>query len=225
MIERYLGATTRHRGERKARRFTATVTGPKPTAPANAKVKRYALETPALTLQSLPNVFSADRLDGGSRLLLSRLRQLDPAQELVDLACGNGVLGLAAIAVGVSQSATFRDESAMAIESARRNWAGLQATTSVRAKVRFHHGDGLLELDAMPDLVLCNPPFHQHHVVDEHAGQRLLRQCAGKLQPGGRLLLVANRHLNYLPSLRRYFARVELLTEDNRFVVWQAFAG
>ena len=223
IVERYLGATTRHRGQRKARRFTAIADGVKSPLPATTQVRRYAIEAPHLTLQSLPNVFSGERLDGGSQLLLRTLPQTEPAKEVVDLACGNGVLGLAALATGITSSVTFCDESAMAIESARANCDQLAAIGSVN--VQFHHGDGLLELATRPDLILCNPPFHLHHVVDEFAGQRLLRQCARALRPGGRLLLVANRHLKYAPLLRRHFSRVERLTEDNRFIVWQAIAG
>ncbi len=223
LIERYLGTTTRHRGQRKARRFTVIAGDASPPLPITTQVRGYRVEVPPLTLTSLSNVFSGDRLDGGSQLLLSTLTQTEPAQEVVDLACGNGVLGLAAIAAGITSSVTFCDESAMAIESARLNCDQLAARGD--ASVQFHHGDGLLELTTRPDLILCNPPFHLHHVVDEFAGQRLLRQCAKALKPGGRLLLVANRHLKYTPLLRRYFARVERLVEDKRFIVWQAIAG
>ncbi|MEP6391104.1 MAG: class I SAM-dependent methyltransferase [Halioglobus sp.] len=223
IIERYLGPTTRHRGARKARRFTAIVAKDQPSTPAALLSRQYDVKAPPLTLQSLPNVFSADRLDGGSQLLLSTLAQIKPAEEVIDLACGNGVLGLAAIANGITGSLTFCDESAMAIESARRNVQHLPASGSLN--IKYYHGDGLLGLTVRPDLILCNPPFHLHHVVDEFAGQRLLRQCAKVLKPDGSLLLVANRHLKYAPLLRRHFTQVERLVEDNRFVVWRAIAG
>ncbi|MEP4484764.1 MAG: methyltransferase [Halioglobus sp.] len=223
IIERYLGPTTRHRGARKARRFTAIVANDKPSTPVALLSRQYDVKAPPLSLQSLPNVFSADRLDGGSQLLLNTLAQIKPAEEVIDLACGNGVLGLAAIANGITRSITFCDESAMAIESARRNVQHLPASGSL--DIKYHHGDGLLGLTVRPDLILCNPPFHLHHVVDEFAGQRLLRQCAKVLKHDGSLLLVANRHLKYAPLLRRHFAQVERLIEDNRFVVWRAIAG
>jgi 16S rRNA G1207 methylase RsmC len=196
-------------------------------SPAETPQSRwYAIDSPKLTLEALPNVFSGERLDGGSRLLLSALPALAPAQEVVDLACGNGVLGLAALATGITQSLTFCDESAMAIESARRNSAALTTKPPAgKLDMHFHHGDGLLDLTTRPDLILCNPPFHLHHVVDEFAGQRLLHQCAQALVPSGQLLLVANRHLKYAPLMRRHFARVERVAQDERFVVWQAFAG
>ena len=72
------------------------------------------------------------------------------------------------------------------------------------------------------DLVLCNPPFHLNHAMDEYAGRRLLQQCVRHLPPVGRLCLVANQHLDYLATLRRHFRRVEKLARDRRFIVWLA---
>ena len=40
--------------------------------------------------------------------------------------------------------------------------------------------------------------------------------------PGGRLLLVGNRHLGYHRSLRRWFSRVRQLDADPKFVVFEA---
>jgi hypothetical protein len=73
-----------------------------------------------------------------------------------------------------------------------------------------------------PDLILCNPPFHLNHAVDEYAGRRLLAQCARQLPAGGRLCLVANRHLKYLPTLRRHFRRIGKIAQDQKFIVWLA---
>jgi len=33
---------------------------------------------------------------------------------------------------------------------------------------------------------------------------------------------VANQHLDYLPTLKRNFSRVETLAQDRRFTVWLA---
>ena len=56
--------------------------------------------------------------------------------------------------------------------------------------------DGLLGYEGNPfDLLLCNPPFHLGHSVDDYAGRRLLQGAAEHLVSGGRLVAVANRHL------------------------------
>ena len=219
ILERYIGPTERQRGQRKARLFRAT-RDERPPATDNATATYYC-ESLDAELRALPNVFSRDKLDIGSRFLLDYLGQLAPVTTLIDLACGNGVLGLAAVQCGLAREVIFCDESAMAIASAWLNASRLfarQADSFV-----FHQGDGLLEYAGNPaELILCNPPFHLNHTVDEFAGRHLLQQCNKHLQSGGRLCLVANRHLDYLPTLQREFRRVEKVAGNNKFTIWLA---
>jgi 16S rRNA (guanine1207-N2)-methyltransferase len=72
------------------------------------------------------------------------------------------------------------------------------------------------------ELILLNPPFHDGGAVGDHIALRLFRQAAQRLAPGGRLLLVGNRHLGYHRSLRRWFSRVRQLDADPKFVVFEA---
>tara|TARA_R110001599_G_scaffold353512_1_gene593433 strand:+ start:22635 stop:23753 length:1119 start_codon:yes stop_codon:yes gene_type:complete len=217
LLDKYIGPTERHPGQRKARLFSARLEGRPPQQVRDNT--RYHCDVLGCDLQAMPNVFSQDRLDGGSRLLLQQLAGIAPAGTLIDLACGNGVLGLAAFKQGLASEVIFADESAMALESARINSAQLFAGVSFG----FHHGDALENYKGAPaELILCNPPFHLNHAVDEYAGRRLVAHCARYLQTGGQLCLVANRHLDYLPTLKRSFGRVETLAQDRRFIVWLA---
>lgn len=218
-MEQWIGPTTRHPGQRKARIFSAVLESTQKSAPPAAC--HYHVDELDAELSSMVNVFSANSLDIGSRFLLSQLGRLSPGQRLVDLACGNGVLGLAAYRTGLAQQVTFCDESAMAIASARDNAGRL--FPAANGAFDFFHGDGLNGLDPLSaDLVLCNPPFHQGHVVDEYAGRRLLAQCPRHLAPGGGLCLVANRHLAYRPTLSKQFKEVSVLAENSKFTVYLA---
>ena len=219
LLEQHIGPTERHRGQRKARLFSAT--RDLRAGPAVTPTDSYFCEPLAARLQGFPTVFSRERLDIGSRFLLQQLPGLAPAGLLVDLACGNGVLGLAALQQALAARVLFCDESAMAIASARLNADTLFPGRA--GDIAFHHGDGLLEFTGeAADLILCNPPFHLNHAVDEFAGRHLLAQCSPRLRSGGRLCLVANRHLDYRATLRRGFARVEKLAQDSKFIVWLA---
>lgn len=219
MLERYFGPVTRHRGARKARLFTAQANAiPAKPVPAPSS---YFCQPLDAELHGHANVFSRDRLDMGSRFLMEQLATCSRVESLADLACGNGVLGLFAHRLGLCSQLTFCDESAMALESSRENAARLLPDT---ADIRFFHGDGLLDAPGPFDLILCNPPFHLGHTVDDFAGRRLLRQCADQLRPGGELYLVANQHLPYENTLRRHFGQVEQVARDRKFVIWRAGA-
>ena len=214
ILERIIGPTLRHPGQRKARLFSA-VRDDRPATDANG-IGTYYYEPLGAKLQGLPNVFSSEKLDLGTLFLLEHLRQLTPVETVFDLACGNGVLGLVAVKWGLTQKVVFCDESAMAIASTQLNANSIFPEKA--HKFSFHHGDGLQGYRGKAaQLILCNPPFHLDHTVDEFAGRHLLEQCYIHLAPGGQLCLVANKHLNYQPALRRRFHRDENIANNAKF--------
>jgi 23S rRNA (guanine1835-N2)-methyltransferase len=240
LLEQFIGPTQRHRGSRKARVFTATYTGntdkAKTTSPPRTSYFCQPLEA---ELEALPNVFSRASLDLGSKLLLQHLPTLQGTGAaagkyalVVDLACGNGALGLVAHHAGIAPATLFCDESALALESARLNASRLFPDDS--NQFHFHHGDGLQGLEKDQEkrlekllavensqdsrtLVLCNPPFHLEHTVDDFVGRRLITQSGKAMKTGDHLLLVANRHLNYTRELQQHFSRVDTVARDKKF--------
>ncbi|SFM79255.1 class I SAM-dependent methyltransferase [Marinobacter pelagius] len=183
--------------------------------------KGYALDN-GVRVEALPAVFAREKLDIGTRLLLphvtAAVSALGDDARVLDLACGNGVLGLQALSARRELSLTFTDVSSQAVLSARHNvsraFPGIEAT--------FHHADGIPEEAGAFDLILLNPPFHEGGVVGDHIALRLFRQAARHLAPGGRLLMVGNRHLGYHRTLKRDFPKVSQLDADPKFVVFQA---
>lgn len=219
-LHRYIGPCERLRGRHKAHVWrTQRSAGTAAAAPpVNSS---YFCPPLGATLRSLPNVFSREGLDLGTRFLLEQLARLTPVARAVDLACGNGVIGLAALQRGLARELWFCDESAQAIASARLN---LETVLPEQvAQAHFHHGDGLRDWSApAPDLILCNPPFHLQHTVDDYAGRRLLSQAAAVLAPGGQLCLVANRHLDYRRTLAQGFRQQRILAQNRKFRVYLA---
>ena len=214
ILERYIGPAQRHRGQHKARLFSAI--RDERSAPEYTGIATYHSEALSAELCGLANVFSREKLDMGTRLLLEQLHTLAPAETLIDLACGNGILGLVALKQGVASNIAFCDESAMAVRSASLNASRIFPQEA--RNVSFLQGDGLLEYRETPaQIILCNPPFHLQHTVDDFAGRHLLKQCSQHLQSGGRLYFVANRHLDYQPTLRRTFDRVEKFASNAQF--------
>ncbi|WP_336366900.1 class I SAM-dependent methyltransferase [Marinobacter sp. C2H3] len=175
-----------------------------------------------LQLMALPAVFARQRLDIGTRLLLPHVArtvaELPEGGRVLDLACGNGVLGVTALHERPDLAVTFSDVSSQAVASARYNVVG--AMPDVRAE--FHHADGIRPDAGNFDRILLNPPFHEGGVVGDHLAQKLFRAAARHLAPGGRLLIVGNRHLGYHRTLGQVFRQVRQLDADPKFVVFEA---
>lgn len=194
---------------------------PAPTSTfARNDEKHLALPELGLKLINRANVFSRGKLDQGTRLLLDCYPQLSlPTQpHIADLGCGNGLLGIAAMAQWTDATLHFFDDSFMAIDSARRN---VQINMPVRASAaEFAAGDCMLDYQGSPfDLVLCNPPFHQEYDLGDQIARQMFKDSHRQLRAGGQLCVVGNRHLDYHLTLKKYFAKVKLIASDAKFVV------
>ncbi len=72
------------------------------------------------------------------------------------------------------------------------------------------------------DLIVTNPPFHDEYQTDISVSLDLFLQATERLSASGYLVVVANRHLNYLTHLRRYFDEVTTVAENEKFIVYRS---
>ncbi|MFC4258609.1 class I SAM-dependent methyltransferase [Marinobacter lacisalsi] len=185
--------------------------------------KGYPVPGGGALLQALPAVFARDRLDIGTRELLpfipDSVTALPDRARVLDLACGNGILGLGALAVRPDLSVTWADISSQAVLSARAN---LEASGLDDSHCDCLHADGIPEDTAPYQRILLNPPFHEGGTVGDHIALRLFSEAASALTADGEMLIVGNRHLGYHRSLGAVFAEVRQLQATPKFVVFRA---
>ena len=169
-----------------------------------------------LTLVTLPGVFSFGKLDPGTRFLLENFPDVPAPETAADPGCGSGILSLAAAARWPEVKITATDDSLTAVESTR-----LSAERNGFAdRIHTVHTNILEGVeDGSMDLVICNPPFHHQNRVSVERGFQFIRESAGVLKPGGRLILVANKHLGYTKTLKSHFFCVDKMAECSRFIV------
>lgn len=214
-----------------------TIIGPSPTSLAKKKARlilssfdpalnvgenpfpsRYQLDSGHAVVE-FANVFSRGRLDIGTRAMLDHLPSVAPGARALDLGCGNGVLGLSLGVNSKLSSLTLVDESYHAVASAQRNaheW-GLSEITDVRASHTLSFMD-----DGVVDIVVNNPPFHTHQSRTDDTARAMFRDARRVLTPGGRLIVVGNRHLGYHKVLDKMFDRCEVIGSSPKFVVLEA---
>ncbi len=220
MLESIIGPTETSLAWKKARLIEVSVDAGLPL-PENPYPKRWNLEGTAFEMINYPNVFSRQRLDNGTRLMLQHLPLSEGPTKIIDLGCGNGVLGLIAAQQNPHASLHFVDESYMAIESARANFRQVDETLQ---RAEFLLGDGLFGLEKeSADLILCNPPFHQSHALGDGVALSMFMQSARVLSEAGELWVVGNRHLDYHIKLKRWFRSADLVASNKKFVVLKAF--
>jgi 16S rRNA (guanine1207-N2)-methyltransferase len=220
LLERIIGETKTSLAQKKARLIFATLNLNLPT-PKNLYPIRYVLENSHYDITNHANVFSREKLDIGTRFFLENLPKSENFNDIVDLGCGNGLVGLIAAEKNPAAQIHFVDESFMAIESARENFKN----AFQNRVAQFHIDDCLANFTVnSADLILCNPPFHQQHVIGDFIAQTMFKQAKNVLRKNGELWVIGNQHLNYGVALTRIFEKknVNLIAQNAKFQIWKA---
>jgi 16S rRNA (guanine1207-N2)-methyltransferase len=169
---------------------------------------------PDLGLWSQPGVFSWDRIDPGSALLLQHLPPLSGRG--ADFGCGIGVLARAVLASPKVAQLTLVDIDRRAVQAAQRNLDD--------PRLRFHWIDVREpnpDLTAL-DFVVMNAPFHDAGSEDRGLALNFVRRAAEALRTGGVCWLTANRHLPYEAAMKPLFKHVALKIETGGYKIYEA---
>jgi 16S rRNA (guanine1207-N2)-methyltransferase len=175
----------------------------------------------SLRLHSDRGVFSRDKIDTGSKLLV-RAMDLPTHGNALDLGCGYGFIGIVAAILSPGLHVDLVDVNLRACELARRNCTrhNLTNTDVIEGDARQALGDRTY------DLILCNPPYH----IGKAGVYELLEDASHRLNPNGSMWMVG-RTKQGIKSLARdvapWFGHVttESIKSGYRVIVgWQAEA-
>lgn len=168
---------------------------------------------------SRPGIFAWDRIDVASALLAKHLPE-NLTGQAADLGAGFGYLSaeLLSRCPGISTLDAYEAEN-RALELARVNLKNFEARTPIH--YRWHDvAAGLLD---KYDVIVTNPPFHAQRGVDRpDIGRRFISVAADSLRAGGKLWLVANRHLPYESALSENFASVRTIAQQHGYKIIEA---
>jgi 16S rRNA (guanine1207-N2)-methyltransferase len=167
-------------------------------------------------------VFAWDRIDPASALLAEHL-PADLAGRAADLGAGYGYL---------SRELLERCPKITALdlyEAEQRALALAELNLAPPPRplpLRFLWQDVTAGIEPGYDVIISNPPFHTPSRADRpDIGQRFIAVAAQALRPGGRLYVVANRHLPYEYTLNESFGAVRVIAERDGFKLVEAVKG
>jgi 16S rRNA (guanine1207-N2)-methyltransferase len=168
---------------------------PSPATPSRRAEVRLDLPDLSLTLTTDRGVFSAARVDPGTKVLLLTAPPPPASGHLLDLGCGYGPIALTLARRSPDATVWAVDVNARALDLVRSN-AAVAGLTNVRAATP----------DEVPDDVAfaalwSNPPVR----VGKAALHEVLDRWLPRLAPGGHALLVVQKHLG-ADSLHRWLA-------------------
>ncbi|HUP85091.1 MAG TPA: methyltransferase [Acidimicrobiales bacterium] len=158
-----------------------------PAVPSERRTVRLVLPDLSLELTTDRGVFSGDRVDAGTKLLLSEVAvPTDLRGDVLDLGCGYG-----AIAVTLARRAPSATVWALDVNERALALAAENATSAgVGGRVRAVRAEEL-PADVRFSAVFSNPPIR----IGKAALHDLLVTWLSRLTPGGRGFLVVQKHL------------------------------
>lgn len=181
--------------------------------PARRHEIRFQVRWPkceSLSFISRPGVFTYGRMDDGARAL-AEVAEVNAGDQIVDLGCGTGTVGvIAGKAAGADAAVTFVDSNLRAVALADIN-AGANGLASYRVVADA-------SLESLPnrnfDIALANPPYYAQHGI----ARLFIRHSKRMLKAGGRLYVVTKQADVVELMLREHFGTPEVFARRGYIV-------
>ncbi len=164
-------------------------------------------------LYTATGLFSVKRLDPGTKLLIESIPKPTKKTRLLDLGCGNGVVGIVLQATYPQLEVSYSDINEHAIKCVKANLQKFQQTAQV------HLSDGFSALNETYDCIALNPPFSAGRDVCI----RLIKDSYEHLEKNGVLYIVArkNKGGDYLfTKMKESFENGEIMQRKSGFCVY-----
>ena len=165
-----------------------------------------------LNLKQYAGVFSANKVDVATSILLDKLPKIADTDKVLDLACGNGVIAAYVRKQNTNCELHLLDNSHLAVSSAKLNVS--------KENAHFYWSNSVNAIKEKEfDYILCNPPFHFEYENTIEISLKLFAEAAEHLAENGTFMLVANTHLNYKTHLPKHFKHVKQVLKSGKYEV------
>jgi len=136
-------------------------------------------------IKSASGIFSRKELDNASRLLIETVfPSINDGENILDLGCGNGVIGIALALKKPKASFVLSDINNRAVTLARKNKNLLKLKN-----VKVVHSDIFEDIEENFDKIICNPPM----ATPKELRLKMITESYGHLFSKGMIYMVA-RH-------------------------------
>ena len=167
-----------------------------------------------IEVANLPGVFSAGKLDLGTRLLLDNIPY--DKKKVLDVGCGSGIIGTIYKKISPQSDITMSDASKLAILTSRKTLERNKLEAVVIESDVFENIKGDF------DLIITNPPFHIGIETDYSFIEKFARGAKRHLAEKGDVYVVANSFLPYKSILEKHIGPTEILSNTKKYRIYRS---
>ena len=188
-----------------------------PNLASNIKTINYEVNGVTMQLFTDNGVFSKNKVDEGSLAFLKVLLPLNLGNNILDLGCGYGTLGLTLAVFKKDARVTLADINSRALALCRRN----AELNNVSQRVTILQSDIYTKIEGKYDSIVINPPIRAGKSVT----YKMYEEAKQYLIDGGSLLIVirkaqgAESASKFIESI---FGNVKLLDRHKGYHIYQA---
>lgn len=189
-----------------------------PNLAHNYRTYSFDLFGRTFSLQTDDGVFSKDGLDDGSKLLLETISKMDLGNEILDLGCGIGPIGLVLASIDPHRHIILSDVNPRALACCRDNAKHL----GVENQVEVVESDIYEKIPNKFTTIVTNPPIRAGKAVT----YAIYKGAISHLNEEGCLILVIRKQQgadSCMKYLQTIFPHVEVLASKKGYKVLQAY--
>lgn len=180
------------------------------------EIQHQDIEVNGISLKLIleEGVFAKGKLDPATKLLLENI-EIKNGENVLDLGCGSGVIGMIASKMANDVKVTLVDSDYLAIKIAEQN---LKLNKIDNCGVIVSDGTGKIKGKKF-DCVIFNPPFHQGREVSLLVAEQFIKESFDLLLPDGRLYVVCNIFLPQEKIINRIFGNSNIVVKNKSYKV------
>ncbi|VFP85944.1 Ribosomal RNA small subunit methyltransferase C [Buchnera aphidicola (Cinara pseudotaxifoliae)] len=165
-------------------------------------------------IDSLPGVFGYNKIDPGSKLLISTFTK-NITGKVLDLGSGTGIVGISIAKKNPSINLTLTDIYDSAIWCSANNLK----KNSIIGKVLF--SNIYSKIKEKYDLIVSNPPFHNNLHIESNLIYKIIINSNKYLNKKGELRIILSSFISYKKIFKNKNINYSIVLKTNRYIVFR----
>lgn len=184
-----------------------------PNLKSNPKEVYYDFRKEKIKLLTDSGIFSKERIDFGTNLLLNILPDSLDNLDILDVGCGYGIIGLSVAKRYKKSRVELIDVNERAIEIAKEN-----AKINNITNAKIYLSDAYESVDHFFDVIITNPPIRAGKVVVH----KIILGSVNYLKDNGKIYLVIRKSQgapSLIKEMEKVFSKVEIIEKKNGYYI------